>query len=147
MAKSRKQYITTYKTKKPKSKSRSKTKSSSAKEPKKSAKVQKKEFLLDNQKKLLSKYMKDYSELSVDQLKELLMKNRQVKSGNKKDLANRCAEGKLLGGLTNCPKCLGGKFKFNIKNGEYFCKGYMDDDVFKNCHYKSLTAERSEWQD
>lgn len=112
---------------------------------KKAKAAPKKEFLSADQKKLYQKYMNEFSSFSMDRLKELLSKNRQVKSGNKSDLVARCAEGKLLGGLPNCPKCTGGKLKFNITTGEYYCKGYMDDDVFKNCGYKSDTATRLEW--
>jgi len=115
--------------------------------PKKSAKQRAKEFLSNDQKKLLTKYIQEYSSLNVNELKELLAKNRQVKTGSRGELLNRCAEAKLLGGLGNCPKCMGGRLKFNIKTGEYYCKGYMDDEVFKNCSYKAVTGERTKWEE
>ena len=106
------------------------------------------EFLSEVQKRKLNKLIKEYDiNCSSDQLKEILSKNRQIKTGTKTELLNRVAEGKLLGALPNCPKCMGGRIKFDIKSGEYYCKGFMDDDVFKNCNYKTLTCDRNEWQD
>ena len=98
------------------------------------------EYLSNKQKKELAKLMKDYSDFSVDQLKELLSKNRQEKTGSRVDLITRCSEGKLLGGLSDCPKCKGARLKFNIKTGEYFCK-----NISKSCNYKSCTSERTPW--
>ena len=118
--------------------------------PKKAKKVKNpepKEFLTKEQKDQLAQYKDNYTNLSIKELKELLLKNRQIRSGYKFELVKRCAEAKLLGGLSNCPTCMGGKLRFNIQTGEYFCRGFMDDDTFKNCNYTALTGERIPWQD
>jgi len=98
------------------------------------------EFLSIDQKKQLAKYVQYYTQYANDKLKEILTINRQAKTGSRTDLLNRCAEGKMLGGLRNCPKCKGGNLNFNLKTGEYFCKGFE-----KSCNYQSSTAERNPW--
>ena len=103
------------------------------------------EFLTKEQKNELAKCVKYYSDYTMDQLKEILVRNRQAKTGNLTQLLNRCAEGKLFGGLPSCPKCKSGRLKFNVKNGEYTCTGYMEDEDLKNCVYKTTTAERNSW--
>jgi len=97
------------------------------------------DYLSEDQKKQLTKNEKYYNSYTNDQLKELLMKNRQIKTGTREELLSRCAEMKLLGGLRKCPKCKKGNLKFKIKTGEYFCE---DDN---SCNYKSSTCERNNW--
>ena len=87
-----------------------------------------------------------FTSLSLDSLKALLKSNRQVVSGAKTELVQRCAEGSVLGALPSCPLCSGGKLRFNSKTGIYLCPGYMDDDVFKPCYYNSTTVTRNQWQ-
>ena len=107
-----------------------------------------KEFLSPNQKKQLAKYIIYYSDFNVDQLKEILVRNRQSKTGSKKDLINKCAEGKLLGAPPNCPKCNGGKLNMNLKTGEYKCSGYLGfNDQHYNCAYKAISCETYDWQE
>ena len=112
----------------------------------KKAKITKNEmvndFLSPKQKIQLARNVKFYSSYSDEELKELLTKNRQDKTGKRTDLLNRCAEGKLLGGLRKCPKCkLGGNLKFNLKKGTFYCNGTADE----KCNYKSSFAERNPW--
>ena len=40
-------------------------------------------------------------------------KNRQAKVGNKSELAERCADGKLLGAIPTCSACGGGRLRFD----------------------------------
>ena len=106
-----------------------------------------KKYLSDEQEKQLAVNTKFYSDYTNDQLKELLAKNRQPKTGSRSELLNRCAEGKLLGGLRKCPKCKGGHLMFDFMSTEYSCKGYSGDNGYVNCNYKSSTAERYPWQE
>lgn len=111
-------------------------------------KHKKREVLSSEQKKELQKFIKDLENKSTIELKELLTKNNQVKTGTKQDMVNRCAQGKLLGALTNCPKCFGGRLRFNIDTGVYSCPGYMDDTDFVNCGFKATEGiVRNPWTD
>jgi len=51
-------------------------------------------------------------------------------------LAAKCADGKLFGRIPGCPKCAGGKLRFDSEKGSYKCPGYMEDTDFKNCGAK-----------
>ena len=114
----------------------------------KSRKEIEKEFLTDQQRTQLAKNVKYYSEYTNDQLKELLSKNRQLKTGSRTELLDRCAEGRLFGGLKKCPKCKGGNLNFELTTGGYFCKGFMDEgNKFQNCNYQSCTSERNAWME
>ena len=48
---------------------------------------------------------------TIQELKELLEANDQLKGGTKPVLVARCADGKIYGGLPRCPQCGGGKLK------------------------------------
>jgi len=98
------------------------------------------EYLSENQVKQIAKNLKYYSKFTIDNLKELLAKNRQIKTGSRNELLNRCAEMKELGGLRFCPKCKKGILKFNSGTYDYYCEG--NDE---NCKYKSPTSERNPW--
>lgn len=54
----------------------------------------------------------------------------------------------VLGRIPRCPKCFGGRPKFNYKNGIYHCSGYRDDTDFINCHVEFTLAEikRDKWE-
>ena len=69
----------------------------------------------------------------MDQLKNILVINHQPKTGNKSELVEKCADGKLLGQIPLCKSCGGGKLRFNSTTGIYKCPGYMDDEDFKRC--------------
>lgn len=75
------------------------------------------------------------------------MANNQSRTGTKHELAQKCADGKILGKIPMCPSCGGGKPRFNRNNGTYTCPGYMDDDEFKNCNKTFVFAEitRDPW--
>lgn len=84
---------------------------------------------------------------SADDLKLLLAANVQSRTGNKIELAEKCADGKLLGKIPMCSSCGGGKLRFNRNNGLYTCPGYMDDDEFRNCNKTFTMSEvvRDPW--
>lgn len=78
--------------------------------------------------------------MSMNQLKEILRnsifrleKNQQSKTGTKSELAAKCADGKQFGRIPTCPKCGGGKLRFNRDRGTYACPGYMEDTDFVHC--------------
>lgn len=70
-------------------------------------------------------------------------------SGNKPELINRIADGMLLGAIPSCPKCAGGKLRFENELGVYRCPGYLDDDEFKFCNKKFEfdEIERTKWKE
>lgn len=43
----------------------------------------------------------------------MLKKNLQSMSGNKNDLVAKVADGQVLGRIPKCPKCFGGRPKYN----------------------------------
>lgn len=73
--------------------------------------------------------------------------NNQTKTGTKGDLAEKCADGELLGRIPMCPECGGGKLRFRWQTGIYSCPGFMDDDEFRNCHkiYTMKDVSREPW--
>ena len=77
---------------------------------------------------------KRLSDFNNMKLKEILKANMQSMSGNKEDLILKIADGIVLGRIPRCPKCYGGRPKFDFKAGTYYCSGYRDDVDFKNCH-------------
>lgn len=87
--------------------------------------------------------------LSTDKLKAVLGANNQSRNGRKAELAERCADGSLLGRIPMCPQCGGGRLRFERRTGIYKCPGYMDDDEFKNCNriYSMGEIERGAWQE
>ncbi len=116
------------------------------KKEKKKVKVQK-EVLTNGQKEELKRLIDLFSLENNNDLKDLLRKNNQKISGSKSELVERCSEGKLLGALPNCPKCFGGKLRFNLKTGEYSCPGYMEDTTMIYCNFKSNDVKRNAWLD
>jgi hypothetical protein len=76
----------------------------------------------------------DFNAKSNQVLKDLLRKNCQSMSGSKDELVYKCADGAVLGRIPRCPKCYGGRPKFDFQKGTYYCSGYRDDVDFKNCH-------------
>eukprot|EP01022_Parablepharisma_sp_SALTPOND_P028451 TRINITY_DN70993_c1_g1_i1.p12 TRINITY_DN70993_c1_g1~~TRINITY_DN70993_c1_g1_i1.p12 ORF type:complete len:225 (-),score=36.19 TRINITY_DN70993_c1_g1_i1:91-765(-) len=98
---------------------------------------------LKKYKELIVENMK----LSNDKLKAILRANAQSMSGDKKMLVEKVADGEVLGAMPRCGKCGGGFLKWDNKKGIYWCKGYMDDTVWKNCNFKGGKADvtRSPW--
>lgn len=51
--------------------------------------------------------------LTIDELKDMLVKNKQTKTGTKIQLIERIADGKLLGQIPLCHSCGGGRLRFD----------------------------------
>lgn len=67
----------------------------------------------------------------------MLKVNNQPYSGmNKGQLIEKIADGIVLGQIPCCPKCQGGKPKFDSEKSIYHCKGYMDDANYVVCNKK-----------
>ncbi|CAG9319539.1 unnamed protein product [Blepharisma stoltei] len=89
----------------------------------------------------------EYKGKTNDELKSILRKNDQKVSGTKDELAERIADGVVLGAIPKCPSCGGGRPKFDFKKGTYYCAGYRDDVDFVNCHKKYSLSDlpRNSW--
>lgn len=97
-----------------------------------------------------SKIMQDMAgTCKLYHLKSLLTANNQTKSGNKADLLLKCTDGVINGQIPKCDKCGGGVPTFNIKNGKYYCRGYIDDDEFMICDtdFEFGEVKRLPWKD
>ena len=95
-----------------------------------------------------------YQTLTVPALKDLLRENRQLLSGNKTELLERCVDGKLYGALTRCPECGGGRLRVHYPSqyghggqGEFHCPGFYDDDHYQRCSYTSHHVTRDPWRE
>ena len=83
------------------------------------------------------------------QLKEICKNNEQLVSGSKLDLIERVADGRTLGRIPKCSVCEMGLLRFNQKSGRYYCPGYMQYDVWKNCgkSFDGKDIQRLEWME
>ena len=123
------------------------------KKPKMNQSVLKKKQAAD--KKKWDKICDDLKGNTVKELKAMLEKNFVKRSGNKQDLIERIAECKLWGTFPECPECGGGKLKVTYPQrfghdgqGDWKCGGFMDDDHFRNCSYRtSEPQKRRKWKD
>lgn len=97
------------------------------------------------QLKAIKEAAEAYEAQSLAALKDLCRLNKQVMSGTKSELVQRCAEGKVLGQTPICPFCGGGKLRYEIKTGMYRCPGYTDDDSYKPCVFQSGQVTRTAW--
>jgi len=119
--------------------------------PKKVKKLKKlkKSFMgyTEEQYEKYKEYFNEYMGKTADVLKGILAANGQSRSGNKTDLADKCADGKVLGRIPQCESCGGGRLRFDMKTGIYKCPGYMEDDDFVNCNkvYMMDQVQRAEW--
>eukprot|EP01083_Nonionella_stella_P041413 112283_1 len=118
-------------------------------------KTQKKTAASKKEEKKNEQIIEELGELTVQQLKDMLAKNEVRRTGNKKQIMERVADCKMYGVYPRCPKCFGGVMQVKYDSpfghkgqGHWFCKGYMDDDHFRHCHFKSDEVfERKEWKD
>jgi len=92
-------------------------------------------------------FKEKYHDYGNQALKDLLRKNMQSMSGNKDELIYKCADGATLGQIPRCPKCFGGRPKWDHLKGTYHCSGYRDDTDFHNCHtnFKKEELTRTPW--
>jgi len=70
--------------------------------------------------------------LSNEELKQICRKNEQKTTGTKAELIARVADGQVLGRISKCGACGGGRLRFNAK-GDLCLSGYMEDDTFVHC--------------
>ena len=72
-----------------------------------------------------------YDGMHVDELKEVLKANEQLLGGSKDELAARCTEGELHGGLPACPTCGIGRLHCTHQGqlATYTCPGYFDNEA------------------
>jgi hypothetical protein len=117
--------------------------------PKKVQKIKKSEnSISSSDERKLKELEESFDKCTIVELKMILKKNNQVCTGTKTDLVQRCTQGKLWGALPNCSKCFGGKLRYNIKTGEYYCPGYMNDIDFVFCSFRATDGlTRNPWQD
>jgi hypothetical protein len=69
----------------------------------------------------------NYTRVKLQKLCEL---NELPKSAGKNVLAERIADAMLLGKIPKCPSCNGGRLRFNLLKGTYYCPGYIDGGHF-----------------
>lgn len=89
----------------------------------------------------------DSKKCTVEDLKEILRKNDQKITGSRMELMERVADGELLGKIPRCPKCSGGRLRFDPEIGLYKCPGYYDERNFIHCHatFDIDSLEREPW--
>lgn len=95
------------------------------------------------------KFKDELNDKKLPELKEMCKSNDMKVSGTKTELIERIADAKVLGVIPKCPSCGGGRPRLNPKSRTYFCNGYLDDTIFKNCHKTFAYSEivREPWKD
>jgi len=88
-----------------------------------------------------------YKGMSVDKLKALLKANKQVCSGKKDDLVQRCVDGEVHGALPKCPVCEKSTLRAAESGEGFSCPGYFDSDAarFIRCKFTAEQVERIPW--
>eukprot|EP00242_Pyramimonas_sp_CCMP2087_P008340 CAMPEP_0198210276 /NCGR_PEP_ID=MMETSP1445-20131203/20005_1 /TAXON_ID=36898 /ORGANISM="Pyramimonas sp., Strain CCMP2087" /LENGTH=216 /DNA_ID=CAMNT_0043884295 /DNA_START=71 /DNA_END=717 /DNA_ORIENTATION=+ len=83
-----------------------------------------------------------YKSMTVDTLKKFLKANKQLLSGKKDELVERCVDGETLGALPMCHICQ----KATVKLADtaevcFVCPGYYDKDLlrFMKCKFSAET--------
>lgn len=107
------------------------------------------------ERKKYQEYEEYYSGMTNNEMKAILKINDQKMSGKKLELIERCADGKLYGGIPKCEECGGGRLQVNYPfpfghkgQGNWFCKGYYDDGDFQPCFRKTTDIqEREAWKE
>lgn len=91
-----------------------------------------------------------YNSMQVARLKEYLRRNKQILTGKKQELIERCVEFEKNGALPICPTCGKGKLRLMEDKKRVQCKGYYDEDcgLFISCNYIDDLAcvERLPWK-
>lgn len=107
------------------------------------------------EKRKYDEIMESLEGLRVSDLKAMLERNNVIKGGNKKELLERVADCKLYGTYPGCKSCDGGRLKVTYDDkfghggqGMWYCNGYMDDDEFIRCGFRSNEEmKRPKWKD
>lgn len=91
---------------------------------------------------------KQLAGVTMEELKSMCRKNDQKVTGNKGELVERVADGRVLGRIPKCSSCGGGHLRFNAKSGFYTCPGYMEDSDFVHCNKSFSVSEvaRLPWE-
>ena len=90
-----------------------------------------------------------YASMSVPALKAVLKANKQLVSGNKDELIDRCLDGELYGALPKCPRCESAVLRIDTNKpyvngvGTLKCPGYWDADLGARmtCSFVSVNGE------
>ncbi|KAL6078683.1 Poly [ADP-ribose] polymerase 1 [Balamuthia mandrillaris] len=84
------------------------------------------------------------SKLATSEMKEVLEKNNQSSRGGKDDLAQRIADGVLLGAIPQCPKCQKGALHY--EQGQYTCHHHATS--WSKCTFTASKDEltREKWK-
>lgn len=90
----------------------------------------------------------ELSSATAAQLQAELLKNRQVRTGHKEELVQRVAEGRHLGAIPPCPRCIEGRVHWSRVGGWYSCPGHFDPEAMiqKRCNYRTREMKRVKWQ-
>lgn len=117
----------------------------------------KKLFYSEDKTKLFEKYYAECLRKTRVALQKICELNQMPKSAPKETLAERVADGYVSGKIPKCHECYGGRLRFNIYTGEYFCPGYIDggyfysdlgdDYIFCNKIFKFEDVKREEFSD
>ena len=87
-------------------------------------------FYEGKKQKEFEKFYNDCLTKTRVQLQKLCELNQMPKSAGKDVLAERVADCFLSGKIPKCLDCYGGRLRFNIFTGKYFCPGYIDGGHF-----------------
>ena len=71
---------------------------------------------------------------------------------SRRELVDRVVDGSLYGGLPRCGTCSVAVLKVRYPSkyghkgqGQFFCPGYFDDDVFRRCGFSASDVDRPKW--
>ncbi|XP_053163184.1 poly [ADP-ribose] polymerase 1 [Hemicordylus capensis] len=114
----------------------------SKKKPKKEKEKQsKQEKLLKDQTELIWNIKDELKKAcSTNDLKELLIANKQEVPSGESAILDRVADGMAFGALLPCEECKG---QFVFKSDSYYCTGYIT--AWTKCVAKTQTPNRKEW--
>ena len=77
---------------------------------------------------------------------------RRVRVCSRRELVDRVVDGSLYGGLPRCGTCSVAVLKVRYPSkyghkgqGQFFCPGYFDDDVFRRCGFSASDVDRPKW--
>lgn len=88
-----------------------------------------------------------YETKTPDELRTELRNNQQKTTGSKKQLVERCAEGKVMGAMPLCAQCGKGYPVPDEKRKGFVCKGYREHGQWSRCGHFAKDLQRADWQD
>lgn len=51
----------------------------------------------------------------------------------------------VRGKIPRCPKCFGGKLRYNSHKMIYYCPGSAEDGDYQKCNFRSKDVVREKW--